>query len=127
MKDCGEQPYQIIPGGDFEGETHIYADQDRPTFDSENPQSRAVLLHTIAGDCETCPQCQDPVKFKPREMGMKVVCNVYGPPPGEEDQHDSPNVWQRTETYHVQPPCYAEAGYPHGPVYSAITKKRRKS
>ena len=46
-------------------------------------------------------QCGTQVKFRAKERGQQVICNVY-----------VDGRWNRVEHYHSA--CYADAGEPHG-------------
>ena len=63
--------------------------------------SRAVLRPIDAGNSADCAQCGAQVKFKAKERGQQVICNVY-----------VDGRWNRVEHYHAA--CYTEAGEPHG-------------
>lgn len=79
--------------------------------------SRAVLRPIDPGNAAYCPLCEEPVKFRARNKGRQVICNVY-----------AEGRWNRVEHWHLA--CYEKGGEPYGapqvrePLPSPMPRKK---
>lgn len=101
-------------------------------------RTRAVLRTIEPGSHVECACCGEKIKFQAKRRLPQVVCNVYTFPNGVDQNIDAQGEplpdpeaskedraatsdqaarWREVVHFHVEPPCYVEAGQPYGPVF----------
>lgn len=76
--------------------------------------SRAVTRRIEPGANQTCPHCNERLKFQARQRADEVIANVY-----------VDGRWDRVEHYHAA--CYLAAGEPYGKTTGGDTIRARRA